>query len=94
MLSGHRGTVGALCIITRSPSLTTATCGGGGGGHTEASQVEVIVSGSGDATVRLWGREDRGDTTAEWACLAILEGHRWVWRVGGMLRKRGAPFWS
>lgn len=78
VLSGHRGTIGALCIISRPIYSTTAGCGGGDGGQAEASQGEVIVSGSGDATVRLWGRADRsGTNTAEWACLAILKGHRW-----------------
>eukprot|EP00904_Undaria_pinnatifida_P007038 jgi/Undpi1/3464/HiC_scaffold_16.g06836.m1 len=79
VLSGHRGTVGALCIISRPPSLTADR-----GNHADLNMEEVIVSGSGDATVRLWGRAGRSDS-AEWECLAVLEGHRHgVWAVHGL----------
>lgn len=66
VLGGHSGTVGALFV------LSTGSRDSGDPGKKEE---ESIVSGSGDATVRVWGRicEDDGDT---WTCVAVLEGHR------------------
>lgn len=66
VLGGHSGTVGALFVLC--PDSRDSGDPGMEGG-------EIIVSGSGDATVRLWNRtwEEGGET---WACLAVLEGHR------------------
>lgn len=36
----------------------------------------LIVSGSGDTTVRVWGQAAREIGVGEWACRAVLEGHR------------------
>lgn len=77
VLSGHGGTIGALCTISwRSPAAVFG--GAHRGGETETSGESVIISGSGDSTVRVWGRDGSGSNLGEWACRAVLEGHRCV----------------
>lgn len=66
VLGGHSGTVGALFVLCP---------GSRDSGDPGMEGEEIIVSGSGDATVRLWGRTRKEDGET-WACLAALEGHR------------------
>lgn len=79
VLSGHGGTIGSLCAIAwRSPAANFN--GALRGGQTIPREEESrIVSGSGDSTVRVWGRvAGTTGSSGEWACRAVLEGHRYV----------------
>ena len=76
ILSGHGGTIGALCAINWRPPAAVFR-GAHRAGEMETSQ-ELIVSGSGDSTVRVWGRASEGSDVGEWACRAVLQGHRCV----------------
>ncbi|CAM9459423.1 unnamed protein product [Hapterophycus canaliculatus] len=81
LLGGHRGTVGALCTVS-CPSPRLAHGKAHPGGEAESGADTLIVSGSGDTTVRVWGHAAGGAGAGEWACRAVLEGHRHgVWAV-------------
>lgn len=83
VLGGHGGTVGALCSISWSPP-------GEANKKNEINQGALIVSGSGDSTVRVWGRAGGVGELGEWVCRAVLEGHRYVCVCGGVfLRASG-----
>lgn len=71
VLGGHSGTVGAIAtvipILGNCRSTVDVSMGG---------EEATFVSGSGDATVRVWGRQITRNVEGEWICLAVLEGHR------------------
>ncbi|CAM9520225.1 unnamed protein product [Scytosiphon promiscuus] len=81
LLGGHGGTVGALCTVSW-PSSPPAHDKADPSGEAEGTEDALIVSGSGDATVRVWGQAVRGIGAGEWTCRAVLGGHRHgVWAV-------------
>lgn len=81
VLSGHGGTIGALCTMPSHPPAAVfsgAHLDRNSGGDAETKGESLIVSGSGDSTVRVWGRVGAGSDVGEWTCRAVLQGHRCV----------------
>lgn len=74
VLGGHSGTIGALHVMPPRHLSNDLIGKGRGDEETHSNNSPLIVSGSGDATARVWrrGGREEGD---EWACLAVLEGH-------------------
>eukprot|EP00903_Cladosiphon_okamuranus_P008391 g8067.t1 len=85
VLGGHGGTIGGLCATSRRLPAAATVSGARRGGERAASGESLIVSGSGDSTVRVWGQVGGGTDSGEWACRAVLKGHRHgVWAVHGL----------
>lgn len=82
VLGGHGGTVGALCVIPCPRDRHNA----GDRRRTAPNAEELIVSGSGDATVRVWSRASWAEV-GEWTCLAVLEGHRCLVYLYGLSQR-------
>lgn len=75
VLSGHGGTIGALCtLFSRRPPVASNEARHG---RKKENGELLIVSGSGDSTVRVWGRAGDGTSMREWTCRAVLKGHRY-----------------
>ncbi len=75
VLSGHGGTIGALCtLFSRRPPVVSNTARHG---REQKNGELLIISGSGDSTVRVWGRAGDGTGMREWTCRAVLKGHRY-----------------
>ncbi|CAM9989024.1 unnamed protein product [Sphacelaria rigidula] len=80
VLGGHSGTIGALSTITPPSIEVNRDVRPPEASGRESDHASLIISGSGDATVRVWGRDFAEGQ--RWSCLAVLQGHRHgVWAV-------------